>query len=181
MIPFETTTHKGLVVTLRGPIIDDVPILCDFINTLSRERTYLVIQDVEISLEAEQQYVEQMLKQIDQHQRVQVMAFAGDQLIGNTEITLQDGAADHVGALGIAVAQPYRGQGVGEVLMRAVYDEAVAWLPGLKLVTLTVFGNNPAAIGLYRKVGYAEYGRLPGGFRHRDQYVERVYMVKSVV
>ena len=178
-MPFETTTHKGLAVTLRGPRIDDVAILCGFINTLSRERTYLVIQDVEISLEAEQQYVERMLKQIEQRQRVQVLAFAGNQLIGNTEITLSDGAADHVGELGIAVAQPYRGQGVGEVLMRAVHDEAVARLPGLKLVTLTVFGNNPAAISLYRKLGYTEYGRLPGGFRHRDQYVERVYMVRT--
>ncbi|MBZ0298002.1 MAG: GNAT family N-acetyltransferase [Anaerolineae bacterium] len=174
------TTSKGLHVTLRDPQAGDLDAMWTFINTLSRERTYLFIQDVEISLEYEQEYLDRVLKEVAEHKGVQINAFSGSTLIGNASITLEGGAANHTGSLGIAVAAPYRGQGVGELLMQTVYDQAVARLPGLSMVTLSVFGNNPIAINLYRKMGYIEYGRLPDGFRHREQFVDRVEMYKVV-
>ena len=179
-IVFEGQTHKGLEVTLRYPRREDTYALWEFINTLSQEQTYILIQGIEISLEDEQHYVEGMLEDIAAGKLVQVLAFSGDRLIGNTEIRQEALSSSHVGSLGIAVAQAYRGQGVGELLINTVYNEAVARLRGLRMVTLSVFGNNPAAIHLYRKVGYVDYGLLPGGYRHRDQYVDRLYMVKTL-
>ncbi len=179
-IIFEGHTRSGLAVTLRYPHQDDTYALWEFINTLSQEQTYILIQGVEISLESEQHYVQRMLEHIAAGQLVQILAFSADRLIGNTEIRLGTFTSSHVGSLGIAIAQPYRGQGLGELLMHTVYSEAVACLEGLRVVTLSVFGNNPAAIHLYRKVGFVEYGLLPGGYRHRDQYVDSIYMMKSV-
>lgn len=175
-----TITSKGLDVTLRYPQSGDVHALWEFINTLSREQTFLYIQNIEISMEYEEQYVARILKQIAERQAVQVLAFHDRTLIGNADIALNGGAANHTASLGIAVAAPYRGQGVGELLMQTVYDQAVERLPGMRMVILSVFGNNPAAIHLYHKMGYVEYGRLLGGFRHREQYVDRVEMVKFV-
>ncbi|MBZ0284757.1 MAG: GNAT family N-acetyltransferase, partial [Anaerolineae bacterium] len=61
-----------------------------------------------------------------------------------------------------------------------VYDEAVANLPGLRVVSLWVFGDNEIGQNLYRKLGYVEYGRLPGGVLHRGAYVDMVFMAKTV-
>jgi RimJ/RimL family protein N-acetyltransferase len=63
-----------------------------------------------------------------------------------------------VGYLGMMVAAPWRGQGVGDALLVA----ALAWAreAGLHKLTLEVFPHNEAAIGLYRKHGFAQEGYL---------------------
>ena len=53
---------------------------------------------------------------------------------------------------GIGVAVPWRGQGVGEALMRGVLDEARA--RGLREVWLEVLVQNEPAIRLYEKLGF---------------------------
>jgi ribosomal protein S18 acetylase RimI-like enzyme len=177
---FTGKTSKGLDVTLRYPMRSDLHALWEFINALSQERTYILFQGETISLEDEEKYLDDMLNQIEARKRVQVLVFVGDRLAGNAEISLESDVREHVGSLGIAVAQPYRGQGVGELLMRTIIDEASAHLPGMKMVMLMVFGNNQTGQNLYRKVGFVEHGRLPGGILHRDHYVDAVYMYKMV-
>ena len=50
----------------------------------------------------------------------------------------------------------FRGQGVGEALLTAVTDAALAF--GFSRLELEVFGNNSAAIGLYEKHGFEVEG-----------------------
>lgn len=173
------TTSKGLPLTLRYPRADDLLAMLEFINTLSAERTFLHVQGKQFTLDEERAFLEGVLDGVRGGRRVQVMAFAGHELVGNTEIE-RDGfeSNSHRGGLGIAVAARFRGQGVGEALMRAVLNEATLNLPGMEVVLLTVFGNNPVAIHLYEKLGFVEYGRLPRGFMHRGEYVDEVYMAK---
>ena len=59
-----------------------------FINELSREQTFIHLQGELVAYEDEVSYVAELLKQIADHRRVQVLAFHGDTLVGNTEITL---------------------------------------------------------------------------------------------
>lgn len=179
-ILFTGKTSKGLDVILRYPMRTDLNALWKFINTLSQERTFLLIQGVDITLEDEEKYLDDVLENVAQHKQVQVLVFAENHLIGNAEISLGSGVNAHVGGLGIAVAKPYRGKGVGELLMQVLLDEAAAQLPGIKMVTLSVFGNNETGRNLYRKMGFVEYGRLPGGTLHHNQYVDMVYMVKPI-
>ncbi|MEO7060327.1 MAG: GNAT family N-acetyltransferase [Lapillicoccus sp.] len=54
------------------------------------------------------------------------------------------------------VAPPVRGQGVGERLVAAVLDEAVA--RGHRRVVLEVTGNNAPAIALYTRMGFQPTG-----------------------
>lgn len=63
----------------------------------------------------------------------------------------------HVGVLGMAVRDDWRGKGVGTALMRAALDLADNWL-GLTRVELTVFTDNAAAIALYEKFGFEVEG-----------------------
>lgn len=177
---FAGKTAKGLDVMLRYPMQQDVQALWEFINTLSQEQTFILFQGKTISIEDEQDYLAQTLDQIQNRRTVMILAFSDGRLIGNTDVTLMDGVSSHVGELGIAVAQPYRGQGVGELLMQTVCAEAEARLPGLEMVTLWVFGNNQVGISLYRKMGFVECGRLPGAVLHRGQFVDKILMYKAI-
>ena len=60
--------------------------------------------------------------------------------------------------LGMMVASPSRGRGVGTALVAAAIDSARG--RGLHKLTLSVFPHNEAAIALYRKFGFVEEGRL---------------------
>jgi ribosomal protein S18 acetylase RimI-like enzyme len=57
----------------------------------------------------------------------------------------------------MAVAQEWRGQGVGSALLAAAIDWARE--NGLHKLSLGVFAHNAAAISLYRKFGFVEEGR----------------------
>jgi RimJ/RimL family protein N-acetyltransferase len=61
------------------------------------------------------------------------------------------------GEIGMMVAADWRGRGVGTALVAAAIEWARA--RGLHKLTLGVFPQNHAAIGLYRKFGFLEEGR----------------------
>jgi ribosomal protein S18 acetylase RimI-like enzyme len=177
---FEGKTAKGLDILLRYPKSGDALVLLDFINALSREQTYILFQGEQQTLEEEERYLEGRLTAVANSAGVQLVAYSNGLLAGNTGIDLGWGTNRHRAELGIAVAQRFRGQGVGELLLNAIINEAITHLPELKIVTLEVFGNNASAINLYTKVGFVEFGRLPGGRLHRGEYVDNVYMYKRV-
>jgi ribosomal protein S18 acetylase RimI-like enzyme len=152
----------------------------EFINTLSAEKTFILLQGEQISLEDETQFLDNLLKQIADGTRVQLVVFSGDKMVGNADITLNGGVQRHVGGLGIAISDGYRSAGVGGLLMELLISEAAARFSGLQMIILEVFSNNPIAINLYRKLGFVEYGRLPNGIIHREQLVDAVFMVKTL-
>jgi ribosomal protein S18 acetylase RimI-like enzyme len=67
------------------------------------------------------------------------------------------------GELGMLVDQGWRGRGVGSALVQAAIDRARE--RGLHKLCLEVFAHNTAAIGLYRKFGFAEEGRRTQQYR----------------
>lgn len=66
----------------------------------------------------------------------------------------------HVALLTVAVAAPWRGLGVGTVLMRAL--EAWARREGVRKLQLHVRAGNVGAIALYERLGYRLEGVLRG-------------------
>ena len=65
----------------------------------------------------------------------------------------------HCASLGMGVAVPWQGKGVGSRLLAAALDVADNWM-NLRRVELTVYADNEAAIGLYRKFGFEIEGRM---------------------
>ena len=177
-IIFDGQTVKQLAVQLCYPVRDDLDALWKYINLLSQEQTFLIFQGEEISLDDETAWLNARLDRITQKQSVMLLAFHDHTLIACAEVDMLSGVKRHIGDLGISVALSYRGRGVGELLMQKVIEAALAELPGLEVITLEVFGNNSVAMSLYKKLGFMEFGRIPGGIIHRAAYVDAVYMYR---
>lgn len=176
----EDKTKDGKSYIIRDPAEHDAKAMQTYINSISQEQTFIRFQGEEISLEDEQKYLEGQLKKIKKNKTVQLFVVCNDQIVGIAGVDLKDKSESHEGVLGISLLKEYRGEGIGKTLMRLILDEAIANLPELRIITLGVFGNNSLAIELYKSFGFSEYGRLPLGSKHKEQYVDHVYMFKNI-
>jgi RimJ/RimL family protein N-acetyltransferase len=94
------------------------------------------------------------------------------------EVNLRRGsrpAFKHSAALGIAVARPSRGKGIGLALM----EKAMEWAKGdgaLRRIELNVFATNATAIRLYERCGFVVEGRRKDAVRVGDGFVDDVVM-----
>jgi ribosomal protein S18 acetylase RimI-like enzyme len=174
----KTKKHRELLV--RYPMKSDVEAMWRYINTLSREKTYIRFQGEEISLEDEKHYLDGQLEKISKHESVELLGFVKGELIGIAGVDMKDRIERHVGVLGISVAKGFRGEGIGSFLMALVIDEAIKRLSKLEIFSLCVFSNNLEAIRLYEQFGFFEYGKLPQGFKLDSGYVDRILMYKPV-
>ncbi len=171
---------SGRDLVFRYPAENDLRLLQEYINTLSKEKTFILFQGEQVSLEEEKKYLDSQLKAITENKAVQLLAFSEGILAGNTQINLQDKAVKHIGIFGISLAKEFRGEGIGTLLMKEIIKEAVQNLKSLKIITLEFFGNNFIAQKLYKKMGFVEYGNLPKGVTHRGKFVDHIYMYKEV-
>ena len=82
------------------------------------------------------------------------VAIAVDEVVGSLHV---EQSPFGFGEIGMMVARDWRGRGIGTALVAA----AINWgrEHGLHKLTLSVFPQNEAAIGLYRKFGFVEEGR----------------------
>jgi ribosomal protein S18 acetylase RimI-like enzyme len=83
-----------------------------------------------------------------------IVAVAAGDLVGSLHV---DAGRFGVGELGMAVARPWRGRGVGSALLAAAIEKSRN--DGLHKLSLEVFPHNNSAIALYRKFGFVEEGR----------------------
>jgi RimJ/RimL family protein N-acetyltransferase len=92
-----------------------------------------------------------------------LVALADEVIVGEVRV---DPTWMGFGEIGMMVAADWRGRGVGTALVAA----AIAWARsrGLHKLALSVFPHNNAAIGLYRKFGFVEEGRLVQHVRRAD-------------
>jgi putative acetyltransferase len=84
----------------------------------------------------------------------------------------------HVGQIGMSVHDDWQGKGVGSALMQAVVDLADRWL-NLTRLELSVFTDNTAAIGLYKKFGFKIEGTHEQ-YAFRDGVFADVYAMARV-
>lgn len=82
-----------------------------------------------------------------------LVALSGEEVVGfaGMHCVLDEGYITN-----IAVRQPLRGQGIGQMLLTAL--ERIALQRRLGLMTLEVRISNEAAIALYKKLGYSILG-----------------------
>jgi ribosomal protein S18 acetylase RimI-like enzyme len=99
-------------------------------------------------------------------------------MIGAAEMGPRVGRSKHVGIFGIAIKEGFREVGIGQEMMKEI--ETHAERMGVEKIFLEVFDINDRARYVYEKRGYQEIGRIPGGVIYKGQYIDSVFMIKSL-
>ena len=170
------TTKSGKIITFREPQSRDAPRLLEYINNLVAEDAQILINQKQNQAE-EAKYLKQTLEKIANRQKIQLLAFHKDTLIGNCRIDKGQYRASHVGTFGISIRQEYRSEGLGTKLSQLVLQQAREKL-GITLVKLDVFTTNKPALILYRKLGFKQYGQIPQGIFYRGKHIDHIFMCK---
>jgi putative acetyltransferase len=83
----------------------------------------------------------------------------------------------HVGHIGMAVRDDWRGKGAGTALMQAAVDLADKWL-NLTRLELEVYTDNEPAMRLYEKFGFTIEGTLAQHSFRDGRYVDSHLMAR---
>lgn len=65
-------------------------------------------------------------------------------------------------------------------IIELTISESINHISAMKIITLGVFASNTVAHKMYQDFGFVEYGNLPDGIHHNDNYVNHLYMYKVV-
>ncbi len=170
----------GQRLVIRYLASGDAPALLTYINTLSLEQTFILFQGEQLTLAQEEAWLQERLAGLEAGDDVTLMAESNGEVVGIAGATRKPLVERHIAVLGLSVAAEFRGRGVGTILFRTLIAEAIANLPGIRLLELSVFGTNKRAEALYHREGFVEHGRLPGGVFHRGEYIDHVFMHRDV-
>jgi ribosomal protein S18 acetylase RimI-like enzyme len=154
---------------------EDVFALCDFVNSLVREDTFLAHTE-EYTPEQETAWLQKRVEKMRNGECVHVLAFHGNEIVAGCSAECKEGKSRHVSEMGIAIMKGWRNARLGKKLMEHVLERAKK-NPKMEIVYLKVFGNNQRARHLYESLGFKEVARLPGFVKHRGERTDDVYMV----
>ena len=157
--------------------VEIVPISQDHIegfhralDFVARERIYLAFLEAP-PLESTRAYVLNNIEQGYPH----LVAMSAGEVVGWCDIVPKPRPIyAHAGVLGMALLPEFRGQGLGDRLMRQTLDDARAF--GLQRVELTVRENNKNAMALYKTIGFEIEGLLRNAAKVDGAY-ENVFLM----
>jgi len=173
------TLPRGRLVIDRAQASDGDGVLELYLSVLAEERWFIASPD-ELLLDGEAQgsHIAWLNRQDN---GVFLVARLGGELVGALKITGGDlRRTRHVGRLEVWVGARWREAGVGLALLEA----GIRWAeecPRLSKLSLCVFDDNPRAIHLYERLGFAVEGRRHDEYRERDGRTRGdVLMARSV-
>lgn len=170
----------GREVIFRYPQIGDAPLMLEYINTLSKERTFIRFQGEQLTLDFEVKRLTDLLKKIEHKLAVQLLVFCNSKIVGISDLIMHEGATKHTGGFGITLAKEFRNKGIGKKLMTAVINEAIKNIKEIKIIFLSCFSDNTVALNLYKSIGFVEFGKLPEGIMHKDHFDDHIFMFKKI-
>lgn len=172
------TTKKGKHGVIRYPTWEDLDELIEFANNLSREDTFVMLSGEHITRDKEITYLSETITSMLRGERINLVVTVEGIFAANSGITILKRRKAHVGELNISVAAPFRDDGVGGELMRALLSEARA--RKLKLITLSCMENNPKALRLYEKSGFKVSGLIPKSYLFRNTLIGEVILYRPL-
>lgn len=172
----EFTSKKGLKVVLRSPKWGDIDDLFELYNELIEEEA-MIGGDSKRTRDQQVDSHADMMKAVESGRAVVVIAEADGKAVGQSNARKRGGRLRHTAGLGVFVRKQYRNQGIGSEMMMELENQTRAI--DIEILYLEVYGISPA-MRLYERLGYREYGRLPGGIKYRGENVDLVSMYKRI-
>ncbi|MFA6189961.1 MAG: GNAT family N-acetyltransferase [Candidatus Staskawiczbacteria bacterium] len=152
----------------------------DFINELIVEDAKLLM-NVKQSIKDEQGWVEKVVKQVKNKQKVFLIAHDGKKIAGNVSFEMLTFRKNHIARMGIAIAKEHRGAGLGKYLVTEIIKLAKRELkPTPKFLQLEVYENNKPAIALYKKMGFKIVAKIPKQMQWKGKLVGEYIMMRPV-
>ncbi len=114
----------------------------------------------------------------DPENKFVIGAWVEGQLVGSAGLVRESNIKErHKARLwGVFVKANLRGQGMGRRMLSELLRRA-AKVDGLEQIILAVAAPQPAAVALYRSLGFVSFGREPRALKIGDRYVDEEYMV----
>jgi ribosomal protein S18 acetylase RimI-like enzyme len=146
-----------------------------FINILTREKTYLLVNRP-ITLKEEKQWLKtQMTEQKKRHQ-IYLKALVDGRLIGDCFARPGFGRNQGNINLGIAIAKQWRGKGLVYILLTELIERSEKkWHP--KNIYLQVVSANTQARELYESLGFHIIAQLPQWFEYEKNYLDEYLLI----
>jgi RimJ/RimL family protein N-acetyltransferase len=146
-----------------------------FINTLTREGTYLLV-DKPITLKEEKQWLKTQVTEQRKGKQIYLKALVDGRLIGNCFAKPGFGRNHGNVNLGIAIAKKWRGKGVGYILLNELIQRSEKkWHP--KNIYLHVVSANTKACQLYESLSFRKIALLPQWFEYNKRYLDEYLLV----
>ena len=143
---------------IRRAVTDDLEQLLDIHETVAAEGRYI---GAEAPIDRERIRSRWKAELTDGTDGVVFVAEVEGKIVGSASVR-----GTSVAELGMSVAPGWRGKGIGSALLKACIEWARQ--VGAHKVSLQVWPHNEAALGLYRKFGFEQEGRLRRHWRRRN-------------
>lgn len=170
------TLKNGKEAILRNGTASDGAKLLEVFNKTHAETEFLLTYPEEGTFTVEIE--EKFLSQAEESEKeIELMAIVDGEIIGSAGFYPVDNKIKlkHRADFGISVLKEYWGLGIGKELTLACIE--CAKKAGFDSLELQAVTENEAAIKLYEKVGFKEYGRYERGFKKKDgNYQELIFM-----
>lgn len=170
-------------ITIRKAVRSDIKNakkFQNFINSLINEDAKILINK-KTTLKEEKEFLEMMLKGMEDRTRIYLVAECGNKIIGSASIELDRWRRNHIGKFGITIIYNYREIGLGKYLMSEVIKLAKKELkPKPKIIQLEVYINNKPAINLYKKMGFKIVGKIPKQVQYKGKLISEFVMLKYI-
>lgn len=154
-----------------------------YINAISAEDTFIGFSGEQLTEEEERSYIKSCVDSMANKDSLHVVAEFEDAIVSMCDARrdqeLKHRSA-HIAKLGLTVAKDFRGEGIGEALLKQVISLLPESIPNLRLLKLGVFAQNQPAIALYQKLGFQQYGQLPEGLLFHGEYIDHLLMYKTI-
>lgn len=108
-------------------------------------------------------------------------AFSEGRLLGIVGLAfeLREKARHKATLFGLYVTAEQRGSGLGRQLVQHLLAEAAGY-EGLRLVQLTVTAGNDAALSVYQRCGFVQFGLEPQAVCVGEDYLDKIHMWREV-
>lgn len=168
---------NGALCCLRNGVQEDGAAALECFQQTHAETDYLLSYPDETSLDAEQEGM--FLREKSEREReIELVAMVGQTVAGMAGIEAigTSEKVQHRAEFGINVREAFWGLGIGQALTAACIQCAKE--AGYLQLELSAVADNEAALALYRKAGFVEYGRNPQGFRSRHSGFQELVLMR---
>ncbi|SDB43104.1 Ribosomal protein S18 acetylase RimI [Pseudobutyrivibrio sp. YE44] len=181
--PEKITSKSGreLKIAPIGP--DHAEQFLDFMRQVSEDTHFMSRYGDEVGLTDKDITIEKKRQKelFEDERQGMISIFDGERIIGNIAVRNagKGRKTTHRCSVGLAVRKEYHGEGLGTILME--YAIKFAKSAGYQYMELGVLSDNIKAQGLYQKMGFVEWGRLPEAFILDDgTRIDEITMYKKL-